>query len=51
LSPAGWALFMGVFTVASKVGLFLISFAVMRAIGHRRRLAIEARAARTPVSA
>ncbi|MGA2042543.1 MAG: septation protein IspZ [Roseiarcus sp.] len=51
LTPAGWALFMGVFTVSSKVALFLISFAAMRVIGRRRRRAIEALAARAPVGA
>jgi intracellular septation protein A len=38
-SIADWAAFMGVFAVASKVALFLVSFVTMRTIGARRRRA------------
>jgi len=51
LSPAGWAVFMGVFAIASKAALFLISFVVMRVIGGRRRLAMQARAPQGPARA
>ena len=35
-SPVTWASFMPVYGIASKVGLFLIGFAIMRYIGRRR---------------
>ncbi len=37
LSVAGWASAMSVYGIVSKLGLFLIQYAVMRGIGVRRR--------------
>ena len=39
LSVTAWAAFMSVWAVASKVALFLISYATMRYIGIRRHRA------------
>ena len=34
---ATWAWFMSIYGIASKIGLFLVSFATMKFIGKRRR--------------
>ena len=47
LDVAAWATVMAVFTVGSKLALFLLQFAVMRVIGSRRRR--RAAAAGTPL--
>jgi intracellular septation protein A len=39
-SVVAWSAFMSVFAIASKAGLFLIQYAVMRSIGVRRRRAM-----------
>lgn len=36
---ATWAAFLAIFPLASKIGLFAVQYAVMRAIGRRRRTA------------
>jgi intracellular septation protein len=36
MTPLAWAKFMSIYGLASKGGLFLISYATMRHIGHRR---------------
>jgi intracellular septation protein len=37
---ATWSAFMSVYAIVSKIGLFLIQYAIMRVIGVRRRLAL-----------
>ncbi len=44
-SVATWASFMSVYGIVSKLGLFLIQYAVMRYVGIRRRRAVPSPAA------
>lgn len=46
-----WAAFLSVYGIASKLGLFLIQYAVMRFIGRRRYRAREALLAAAPLAA
>lgn len=42
MNPVQWAEFMSIYGLATKLGLFLIQYSVMRAVGVRRRRRMEA---------
>lgn len=44
MAPVRWAAFMSTYGLATKLGLFLVQYAVMRVVGGRRRRRMEAAA-------